>query len=149
MILPSKMLYRDLSVSISIFQGTDQTLLNKLHQTHQQNKNYLRPKADINRVFGLNHFAGVVFYDSRGFLEKNRDTFSPDLLQVIQSSSNPFLTSLFQQDFYIVSFITSMCVVLLVVRIANSAVSQTSNLTAEDCNRRVLNLNQGSVTYLH
>lgn len=84
-------------------QGTDQTLLNKLHQTHQNNKNYLRPKADINRVFGLNHFAGVVFYDSQGFLEKNRDTFSPDLLHVIQSSSNKFVTSLFQQDFYIVS----------------------------------------------
>ena len=54
-------------------------------------------------MFGLNHFAGVVFYDSNGFLEKNRDTFSPDLLQVIQTSSNQFLTSLFQQDFYIVS----------------------------------------------
>ena len=87
------------------FQGTDKTLLDKLHQTHQNNKNYLRPKADINRVFGLNHFAGVVFYDSQGFLEKNRDTFSPDLLQVIQSSSNKFLSSLFQQDYYIVSFI--------------------------------------------
>jgi len=47
-------------------QGSDQTLLNKLHQTHQNNRNYLRPKADINRVFGLNHFAGVVFYDSKG-----------------------------------------------------------------------------------
>ena len=47
-------------------QGTDQTMLNKLHQTHENNKNYLRPKADINRVFGINHFAGVVFYDSKG-----------------------------------------------------------------------------------
>ena len=56
-------------------------------------------------MFGLNHFAGVVFYDSQGFLEKNRDTFSPDLLQVIQSSSNKFLSGLFQQDYYIVSLL--------------------------------------------
>ena len=63
-------------------KGTDQTLLNKLHQRHGNNRNYLKPKSDINTSFGLNHFAGVVFYDTRGFLDKNRDTFSPDLLQV-------------------------------------------------------------------
>jgi myosin heavy subunit len=56
-------------------KGTDQTLLNKLHQRHGNNRNYLKPKSDINTSFGLNHFAGVVFYDTRAFLEKNRDTF--------------------------------------------------------------------------
>ncbi|XP_069105456.1 myosin-VIIa-like isoform X1 [Argopecten irradians] len=79
-------------------KGTDQTMLAKLHQQHKDNKNYLRPKAEISHVFGLNHFAGVVFYDAKGFLEKNRDTFSPDLLQLIQTSSNPFLSGLFSQD---------------------------------------------------
>ena len=50
-------------------------MLNKLHQKHGNNKNYLKPKSDMNTSFGLNHFAGVVFYDTRAFLEKNRDTF--------------------------------------------------------------------------
>ncbi|KAL3848316.1 hypothetical protein ACJMK2_019184 [Sinanodonta woodiana] len=79
-------------------KGTDQTMLNKLHQTHNGNRNYIRPKAEINTVFGLNHFAGVVFYDARGFLEKNRDTFSGDLLQLVQTSSNKFVKTLFTAD---------------------------------------------------
>ena len=48
------------------FQGTDQTMLAKLHQTHGHNKNYLKPKSQVNMCFGLNHFAGVVFYDAKG-----------------------------------------------------------------------------------
>uniref|UniRef100_T1IYK7 Myosin motor domain-containing protein n=1 Tax=Strigamia maritima TaxID=126957 RepID=T1IYK7_STRMM len=72
-------------------KGTDQTLLNKLHKQHGNNRNYLKPKSDINTSFGLNHFAG-------GFLDKNRDTFSGDLLQLVQLTTNKFLQSLFYQD---------------------------------------------------
>merc|ERR1712079_602875 len=79
-------------------KGSDQTMLNKLHQGHSNNRNYLKPKSDINTSFGLNHFAGVVFYDTRGFLEKNRDTFSADLLQLIHVSKNKFLQNLFSED---------------------------------------------------
>ncbi|GAB6021168.1 hypothetical protein CHUAL_003798 [Chamberlinius hualienensis] len=79
-------------------KGTDQTMLNKLHKQHMSNKNYLKPKSDINTSFGLNHFAGVVFYDTRGFLEKNRDTFSGDLIQLITSSKNKYLFTLFHTE---------------------------------------------------
>lgn len=41
-------------------------MLAKLHKTHGCHRNYLKPKSDINTSFGLNHFAGVVFYDTRG-----------------------------------------------------------------------------------
>ncbi|XP_026757269.2 myosin-VIIa isoform X1 [Galleria mellonella] len=79
-------------------KGTDQTMLAKLHKTHGLHRNYLKPKSDINTSFGLNHFAGIVFYDTRGFLEKNRDTFSADLLQLIHISTNKFLQQIFQDD---------------------------------------------------
>ncbi|KAF0295010.1 Myosin-VIIa [Amphibalanus amphitrite] len=79
-------------------QGTDQTMLNKLHKTHGDNVNYLKPKSDMNASFGMNHFAGVVFYDARGFLEKNRDSFSADLMQIVHSSTNKFMHTLFQED---------------------------------------------------
>lgn len=79
-------------------KGTDHTMLAKLHKTHGSHKNYLKPKSDINTSFGLNHFAGVVFYDTRGFLEKNRDSFSADLLQLINISHNKFLRAVFADD---------------------------------------------------
>ncbi|RWS12698.1 myosin-VIIa-like protein 2 [Dinothrombium tinctorium] len=79
-------------------KGTDQTLSNKLHKTHGNNSNYLQPKSYVNSCFGINHFAGVVFYETRGFLEKNRDTFSADLIQLIQASKNKYLQSLFIHD---------------------------------------------------
>ncbi|KAK9510245.1 hypothetical protein O3M35_005070 [Rhynocoris fuscipes] len=79
-------------------KGTDQTMLAKLHKTHGSHRNYLKPKSDINTSFGLNHFAGVVFYDTRGFLEKNRDTFNVDLLQLIHICNNKFLRVLFAED---------------------------------------------------
>jgi len=49
-------------------QATDTTLLAKLNNNHGKNVNYLKPKSDINTQFGINHFAGVVFYDTRGEL---------------------------------------------------------------------------------
>ena len=73
-------------------------MLNKLHRGHSTNPNYLKPKSDINTSFGLNHFAGVVFYDTRGFLDKNRDTFSADLLQLVHVSKNRFLQNIFQDE---------------------------------------------------
>ncbi|XP_055389301.1 myosin-VIIa isoform X2 [Condylostylus longicornis] len=79
-------------------KGTDQTMLAKLHKTHGAHRNYLKPKSDINTSFGMNHFAGVVFYDTRGFLEKNRDSFSPDLLQIVSVSTNKFLKHIFAND---------------------------------------------------
>jgi myosin-7 len=48
------------------FQGTDGTLLTKVHKTHEGNKNYLKPKSDKTPAFGLSHFAGTVFYDVKG-----------------------------------------------------------------------------------
>jgi len=47
-------------------KGTDTTLLAKQHKHHSNNANYLRPKSALNMSFGINHFAGVVFYDING-----------------------------------------------------------------------------------
>ncbi|XP_046402414.1 myosin-VIIa-like isoform X2 [Ischnura elegans] len=79
-------------------KGTDQTMLTKVNKANDRNKNYLKPKSDTASSFGLNHFAGMVFYDTKGFLEKNRDTFSLDLMQLVHISNNRFLQLLFAED---------------------------------------------------
>ena len=57
-------------------------MLSKLHMQHGKNKNYLKPRADINMVFGLNHFAGVVFYNAQGKYVISR-TERPALLHYV------------------------------------------------------------------
>ena len=52
----------------------------------------------MSTAFGISHFAGVVFYDTKGFLEKNKDTFSGDLLALMPTTKNKFLHSLFTED---------------------------------------------------
>ena len=81
-------------------KGTDLTLLNKLHSTHERNSNYIYDPRTINMntTFCINHFAGPVCYETKGFLEKNRDTFSADLVQIISCSKNKFLNKLFVND---------------------------------------------------
>lgn len=80
-------------------KGTDFTMLGKLHNTHGKKDFYLKPKSDLTPAFGVKHFAGTVYYDVPGFLEKNRDSFSQDLKQLIQSSTNDLLRKLFEDDF--------------------------------------------------
>ena len=52
----------------------------------------------MSTAFGIRHFAGVVFYNTKGFLEKNKDTFSGDLLALMPTTKNRFLHSLFVDD---------------------------------------------------
>lgn len=79
-------------------RGTDATLLTKLHITHGDKTLYRKPKYDSMAVFGIQHFAGTVFYKVEGFLEKNRDSVSLDLKMLAMNSSNLFLRSMFEGD---------------------------------------------------
>ncbi|XP_052387601.1 myosin VIIAa [Carassius gibelio] len=79
-------------------KGTDTTMLNKLNSQHKLNTNYIPPKNTYETQFGIQHFAGVVHYETRGFLEKNRDTLHGDIIQLVHSSKNKFIKQIFQAD---------------------------------------------------
>lgn len=49
-----------------LFQGSDATMLYKLNSQHKLNSNYIPPKNNHETQFGIQHFAGVVYYETRG-----------------------------------------------------------------------------------
>lgn len=59
----SEMFYK---VLLTILQGTDTTMLNKLNSQHKLNTNYIPPKNSYETQFGIQHFAGIVYYETRG-----------------------------------------------------------------------------------
>ncbi|XP_072818164.1 unconventional myosin-VIIb [Vicugna pacos] len=77
-------------------QGTDNTLVQKLQGVHANNKAFLQPKNIHDARFGIAHFAGDVYYQAEGFLEKNRDVLSRDILALVYSSQNKFLQEIFR-----------------------------------------------------
>lgn len=79
-------------------KGSDTTLVAKLHSMHGSKSIYIKPKYENSVQFGIQHFAGSVFYDPNGFLEKNRDSFNMDLKELVMKSVNTFLVDLFSTD---------------------------------------------------
>ncbi|XP_072139827.1 unconventional myosin-X [Mobula birostris] len=76
-------------------KGTDSTLLEKLHSQHSSNPCYLKPRV-IDHYFGVKHYAGEVLYHVKGILEKNRDTFRHDILNLLRESRLDFVYDLIE-----------------------------------------------------
>ncbi|KAJ0181662.1 hypothetical protein K1T71_002384 [Dendrolimus kikuchii] len=79
-------------------KGTDITLLSKLNSTHSTKVCYITPKSTREHRFGVRHFAGDVFYEVKGFLDKNRDMLTVDLKEMMLDSNNDFLKKLFSTE---------------------------------------------------
>ncbi|XP_052358044.1 unconventional myosin-X-like isoform X3 [Oncorhynchus keta] len=77
-------------------KGTDYTLLEKLHSRHATNQYYMKPRV-TDHQFGIKHYAGEVLYDARGILQKNRDTFRDDILNMLKDSRFDFIYDLFER----------------------------------------------------
>ncbi|CAH8437629.1 unnamed protein product [Dicrocoelium dendriticum] len=84
-------------------QGTDNSLLDKLIVHHEKHPQFVRPCSNAEKRFGIQHFAGVVYYDVDGILDKSRDNFSSHLALLIKVSTNNFLKELFQDSLTTVS----------------------------------------------
>uniref|UniRef100_A0A3B3RFJ9 Myosin VIIBb n=1 Tax=Paramormyrops kingsleyae TaxID=1676925 RepID=A0A3B3RFJ9_9TELE len=79
-------------------KGTDATMLTKMVQIHGKNGLFVPPKSSHDMHFGIQHFAGDVTYNAKGFLEKNRDSVSLDLIKLMHTSTNKFLRQIFHAD---------------------------------------------------
>lgn len=52
----------------------------------------------MDTAFSVKHYAGNVTYEIDGFVDRNKDTLFPDLIETMQSSSNSFIVNLFPED---------------------------------------------------
>ena len=78
-------------------RGSDKSFLEKAEINHVSNRVYKKVLKQKNS-FIINHYAGEVVYDTRGFLEKNRDTLTTDLFELLFSSESSFINELFPQN---------------------------------------------------
>lgn len=61
-------------------------MLENFHTTFGQPKYkaYIKPKKAGDRSFVIDHYAGEVIYMIEGFVEKNKDELSPDILNLLE-----------------------------------------------------------------
>ncbi|XP_071965798.1 unconventional myosin-Ie-like isoform X2 [Antedon mediterranea] len=78
----------------AVAEGADMKLLNKLSLSVGDNQFYQSSSIG----FTVHHYAGKVSYDAVGFCERNRDVLFPDLIELMQSSENPFFVQLFPEQ---------------------------------------------------
>ncbi|CAG2054867.1 unnamed protein product, partial [Timema podura] len=67
----------------------------KCHYNHALDELYSRPRMS-SMEFGVKHYAGQVWYGVDGFLDKNRDTLRPDVVELLISSKMSMLSKMFQ-----------------------------------------------------
>ncbi|KAG7302890.1 hypothetical protein JYU34_012876 [Plutella xylostella] len=77
-------------------RASDASFLEKCHYNHALNELYSRPRLGANE-FGIKHYAGQVWYNVEGFLDKNRDALRADVLELLCSSEVPLVAEMSTQ----------------------------------------------------
>lgn len=74
--------------------AADQVFAQRLSMVGAQNKHF----EDRRGKFIIKHYAGDVTYDINGMTDKNKDSMLKDLLELLSTSSNPFMEVLFPPE---------------------------------------------------
>ncbi|XP_067131867.1 unconventional myosin-Ie-like [Centruroides vittatus] len=77
----------------AVNEGTDEQLQQKLTKEFTSHHHFQSTGCG----FIIQHYAGKVSYDVDGFSERNRDLLFTDIIQVMQTSQNPFVVKLFPE----------------------------------------------------
>ena len=75
-------------------KASDLSFLEKCHYNHALNELYSRPRMS-SMEFGVKHYAGQVWYNVEGFLDKNRDTLRYDVMALLISSKDKLISKMF------------------------------------------------------
>ncbi|XP_059200954.1 unconventional myosin-IXb isoform X2 [Centropristis striata] len=71
-------------------EATDETLLDKLNQQHQDNPSFV-PSSNAEPTFVIQHFAGRVTYHIQDFRQKNTEHMRPEVVSLLRSSGRAFV----------------------------------------------------------
>lgn len=78
--------------------GCDATLLHKILGFSSGSDIILKPKhLKQHEQFGINHYAGPVFYEARNMVDKNRDRVHNDVFECFSTVGTPLLMELFSE----------------------------------------------------
>ncbi|KAM6039861.1 unconventional myosin-IXb isoform 6-T7 [Theristicus caerulescens] len=77
--------------------ATNQTLLAKFKQQHEENKFFVGTPV-MEPAFIIRHFAGKVKYQIKDFREKNMDYMRPDIVALLRSSDSAYVRELIGMD---------------------------------------------------
>ncbi|XP_062596974.1 uncharacterized protein LOC134258441 [Saccostrea cucullata] len=75
-------------------QSNDSSLVHKLNKYCKESTRYAAARG-TRVAFGIRHYAEQVTYEAEGFLERNRDSLSQDLVGCLLNSNNNFIKDLF------------------------------------------------------
>jgi len=75
-------------------KGSDASFCEKVCKTHAGHERFMFNPNKPEDAFTISHYAGPVTYSSNHFLDKNRDTLNPDIMNLVQGSDSKFIASL-------------------------------------------------------
>jgi myosin V len=73
-------------------RSTDESFCNTIRERVRSERFSYKPGPQID--FVIDHYAGPVTYDCAGFLDKNRDTVSVDIVSALAATSSPIMQQL-------------------------------------------------------
>ncbi|KAL8615976.1 hypothetical protein ACOMHN_034652 [Nucella lapillus] len=77
-------------------KGSDQSYVDKLNSNFGKNQYFTKSPQTNKPVFSINHYAGKVTYQAGEWLEKNRDTLPAGIMEILQSSTNQLVKTVFR-----------------------------------------------------
>ncbi|CAI5438856.1 unnamed protein product [Caenorhabditis angaria] len=77
-------------------QGSDQSFVQRLTDTHAQHPKYVVPEIRAKSDFAVVHYAGRVDYEAQGWRVKNMDPLNENVIEVLKSSKETLLVEMWK-----------------------------------------------------
>ena len=93
---PPRCLLRLLTEQCHMPQGSDKAYLTNLHTEFSQHLDFVKgdDRRRWDKEFGIRHYAGVVLYNVKGFVDKNRDSQQDVFFDILLNSKTTFVQEL-------------------------------------------------------